>query len=168
MLRCCLVGIAVLLLGGGPLTGCGDDSAEAISRGQASTAGVEPIAIGDLEVQEHDSLHDLMEQAGDDYRFLRRHGDDATFSELARASLRLRALFLQALAMTPEQVEDAPTEQQAGLSAAYQRHLDATFPALDRVDAAIAAQDREALAEAVRALHETEEQGHDALGVDDH
>ena len=112
-----------------------------------------------------DSLHDLMEEVQDHFRFLRRQGESAEFTELQQQATRLRELLVHAKTMTPHQIEDAPAEQRDALAAAYQKHLNDTMPQLDRIDAAIEAEDREALASAVHDLHEVEEAGHEALDV---
>ena len=126
------------------------------------------VTVPAVDVQQYTSLHDLMEEVDDLYKYLRRYGAEGDLDTLKSKSAQLRALVDQAKAMTPKQVTEAPAEKQQELADAYEKHLNSMIPALDAVDASLAANDREALAKAVRDLHETEEHGHEALGVDDH
>lgn len=121
------------------------------------------------DVPKFDTLHDLMEELADHFKFLRRHTESGQADELLEYSATIRALVAQAKTMTPEQVEDAQDAEKQKLSDAFQKHLGETTPALDAFDAAIKADDRAAAAKAVEQLHEAEEHGHEALGVkDDH
>ncbi len=118
------------------------------------------------EVPAYESLHDLMEAVDDHYKFLRRNADSAEPAEMLEHTAMLRALALAAKEWTPHEVEDAPEAEQAVLLATYHEHMDKVGPALDAVEAAVKSGDRAAAEAAIRALHEVEEHGHEALGVD--
>ena len=130
-----------------------------------------PPAAGSGEVAvaaaEFDSLHDLMEELADNYKFLRRNTESGDTDELLQHAAAMRDLVAQAKTMTPEQVEDAADADKEALEASFHKHLDAMGPALDAYETAINADDRAAAEKAVNELHEAEEEGHEALGVKD-
>ena len=119
------------------------------------------------EAPEFDSVHDLMEEVADSYKFLRRNTESGQADELLSHSATIRALIAQAKTMTPKQVKRAQGEEQTKLTQAFQTHLNAVPPLLDQYDAAIHASDRDAAAQTVKKLHDAEEEGHHALGVED-
>lgn len=144
-------------------TGC-DQEQQNPAGTQASGASATPP-----EVTQHDSLHDLMEELADSFKFLHRHTEEGEANALLEQSATIRALAAQAKAMTPEQVEEADEAEREQLTQAFQKHLGEIGPALDAYDAAIQAEDRAAAAAAVEQLNEAKEHGHEALGVgDDH
>ena len=146
------------------VTGC-DQEPKAPS--DAQTPSETQITVAAPEVPEFESVHDLMEELVDSFKFLLRHTESGEASELLEHSATIRALVAQAKTMTPEQVEDADEADKAQLSEAFQKHLSEVEPALDAYDVAIQADDRAAAAAAVEHLAEAKDQGHEALDVGD-
>ena len=116
---------------------------------------------------EYDSLHDLMEDMERHYKYLKRNAADGEPAALLQRTAVLRELTKRALAMTPKQVTDAPEDQKDTVMQTYRDHLENIGPAIDDIENAIADNNRDALAQTLRQLHEVEEEGHEALGVEE-
>ena len=132
-----------------------------------ASAPAEPAVDAIALPAEYDSLHDLMEDMERHYKYLKRNAAEGEPAALLQRTAVLRELTKRALTMTPEQVTDAPEGEKEAVMQTYRDHMEKIGPAIDDIENAIAENNREALDQTLRQLHEVEEQGHEALDVED-
>lgn len=125
----------------------------------------EPEALPELPT--YKSVHDVMEDIGRSFQFLRRNMDKPdNDAELLERVATMRTLVTVSQGMTPKQVERAEEKDRVTLGIAYSEHLATLPPLLDELEAALKAGDRDAAKAALNKLHDAEHEGHEALGVD--
>ncbi|MCC6682431.1 MAG: hypothetical protein IT445_16145 [Phycisphaeraceae bacterium] len=121
------------------------------------------------DIAELSKLEDVMKQIGRSFKFLRTHiADAASDGQSLEHARRIRLLAAKAGGMTPELVSRAPEAEQAAKMATFHEKFAALPPLVDELIAALEAGDRDAAQKALTDMHEAEEAGHEAMGVEDH
>ncbi len=129
---------------------------------ETSNAQAVPADIAELS-----KLEDVMKQIGRSFKFLRTHiTDAASDAQSLEHAQRIKLLFERAGQLTPELVSRAPEAEQAAKMATFHEKLSALPPLVDELIAALKAGDRETAQQVIGEMHEGEEAGHEAMGVE--